>query len=146
MTRAGACIQLISTISKVYGKQSSNLTSPSRQKDEQSYQMQQYLQADPTFTERLVQSAPSMKVGKKHGMGGSVKNLKKRVAGLELVIQSSGSSTTWWRVKTYYLNLGSTEGLAALGNRAINKDSFDLALFDLLLLAIQGSTLHNPTY
>ena len=56
--------------------------------------MQQYLQADPTFTERLVQSAPSMKVGKKHGMGGSVKNLKKRVAGLELVIQSSGSSTT----------------------------------------------------
>jgi len=55
--------------------------------------MQQYLQADPTVTERLAQSAASMKGGKKHGADGSVKKLKKRVADLEEVIQSGGSST-----------------------------------------------------
>ena len=54
--------------------------------------MQQYLQADPTVTERLAQSATSMKGEKKHGTDGSVKKLKKRVADLEEVIQSGGSS------------------------------------------------------
>ena len=56
--------------------------------------MQQYLQADPTVTERLVQSATSMKAGKKHGTKASVKKLKKRVADLEEVIQSASSTAT----------------------------------------------------
>lgn len=54
--------------------------------------MQQYLQADPTVTERLVQSAASIK-GEKQGTEGSVKELKKRVAGLEGAIQGGSSST-----------------------------------------------------
>ena len=54
--------------------------------------MQQYLQADPTVTERLAQSATSMKGGKKYGTEGSIKKLKKRAADLEDVIQSGGSS------------------------------------------------------
>jgi hypothetical protein len=54
--------------------------------------MRQYLQADPTITERLAQSATSMKEGKKYGTEGSIKRLKKRVADLEEVIQSGGSS------------------------------------------------------
>ena len=52
--------------------------------------MQQYLQADPTVTERLVQSATSMK-GEKHGTEGSVKELTKRIADFEEVIQGGGS-------------------------------------------------------
>jgi len=55
--------------------------------------MQQYLQADPTVAERLVQSA-SIKAGKKHGTKASVKKLKKRVADLEEVIQSASSTAT----------------------------------------------------
>jgi hypothetical protein len=42
--------------------------------------MQQYLQADPTITERLAQSATSMdakKGSKKHGTKESMKKLKK---------------------------------------------------------------------
>ena len=57
--------------------------------------MQQYLQADQTVTERLAQSATSMegkKGRKKHGTKESMKNLKKRVADLEDVIQGTGSS------------------------------------------------------
>jgi hypothetical protein len=53
--------------------------------------MQQYLQADPTVTERLVQSATSIK-GEKQGTEGSVKELTKRVAGFEGVIQGGTSS------------------------------------------------------
>jgi hypothetical protein len=54
--------------------------------------MQQYLQADPTVVERLVQSATSMK-GKQHGTGESVKELTKRIAEFEEVIQGGSSST-----------------------------------------------------
>jgi hypothetical protein len=57
--------------------------------------MQQYLQADQTVTERLAQSATSMedkKGRKKQGTKESMKNLKKRVADLEDVIQGTGSS------------------------------------------------------
>lgn len=57
--------------------------------------MQQYFQADPTVTERLVQSATSMegrKRSKKHGTKESVKKLNKRLADLEDVIQGTGSS------------------------------------------------------
>jgi hypothetical protein len=54
--------------------------------------MRQYLQADPTVTERLAQSAASIKGGKKNGTDGSGKERKKRMADLEEVIQSGGSS------------------------------------------------------
>jgi len=57
--------------------------------------MQRYLQADPTVTERLAQSATSMegkKGSKKHITKESMKKLKKRLAGLEDVIQGTGSS------------------------------------------------------
>jgi hypothetical protein len=57
--------------------------------------MQQYLQADPTVTERLSQSATSIKGKKgreKHDTEESVKRLGKRLADVEDVIQSSGSS------------------------------------------------------
>lgn len=57
--------------------------------------MQQYLQADPTVTERIAQSATSMKDKKgrkKHGTERSVKKLKKRLADLDEVIQGGGSS------------------------------------------------------
>jgi len=83
--------------------------------------MQQYLEADPTIADRLVQSATSMKAGKRHGTKASVKKLKKWVADLEKVIQNSSSSETWWRAKNYDLNLVSIEGLAAPGIGAINK-------------------------
>jgi hypothetical protein len=53
--------------------------------------MQQYLQADPTVTERLVQSASSIK-RKKQGTEGSVKDLTKQIADLEKVIQGGGAS------------------------------------------------------
>jgi hypothetical protein len=53
--------------------------------------MQQYLQADSTITERLVQSALSTK-GKKNDMEGSVKELTKRVADLEEAIQGGVSA------------------------------------------------------
>jgi uncharacterized protein YukE len=53
--------------------------------------MQQYLQAGPTVTERLVQSATSMK-GKQHGTEGSVKELTKRIASLEETIQGGVSA------------------------------------------------------
>jgi hypothetical protein len=62
--------------------------------------MQQYLQADPTVTERMLriaQSATSMKgkTGrKKHGTEGSGKELKKRLADLDEVIQGGGSGAT----------------------------------------------------
>jgi len=54
--------------------------------------MQQYLQADPTVTERLVQSAASMK-GEKQGTDGSVKELTKRIASLEGLVQDGSSSS-----------------------------------------------------
>jgi hypothetical protein len=57
--------------------------------------MQQHLQADPTVTERLAQSATFMegkKGSKKHGTKESMKKLKKRLADLEDVIQGTGSS------------------------------------------------------
>ena len=69
--------------------------SVSRRKGEHSYQMQQYLQADPTVTKRLAQSTTSMedkKGGKKHGTKESMKKLKKRLADLEDVIQGTSSS------------------------------------------------------
>ena len=71
--------------------------SASPQKDEQSYQMQQYLQAGLTVTERIAQSATSMKgkTGrKKHSTEGSGKELKKRLADLDEVIQGGGSGAT----------------------------------------------------
>jgi len=58
--------------------------------------MQQYLQADPAVTGRLAQSATSMegnKGSKKHGTKESMKEIKKRLADLEDVIQGTGSST-----------------------------------------------------
>ncbi|CZR67819.1 uncharacterized protein PAC_17718 [Phialocephala subalpina] len=66
-----------------------------RQKDEHSYQMQQYLQADQTVTGRLAQSATSMegkKGSKKHSTKESMKKLKGRLADLEDVIQGTSSS------------------------------------------------------
>jgi len=54
--------------------------------------MQQYLQADSTVTERLVQSATSMK-GEKQGTEGPVKELTKRIADFEEAIQGGASST-----------------------------------------------------
>ncbi len=56
--------------------------------------MQQYLQADPTVTERLAQSATSKKAGKKHGTKASLKKLKKRVADLEEVVKCGSSTAT----------------------------------------------------
>lgn len=58
--------------------------------------MQQYLQADQTITECLTQSATSIegkKGSKKHGTKESMKKLKQQLAGLEYVIQGTGSST-----------------------------------------------------
>jgi hypothetical protein len=54
--------------------------------------MRQYLQADPTVTERLAQSAVSIKGEKKKGTDRSRKELNKQVADLEEVIQSGSSS------------------------------------------------------
>jgi len=57
--------------------------------------MQQYLQVDPTVTERLTQSATFMKGSKgskKHDTKESMKKLKKRLTDLEDAIQGAGSS------------------------------------------------------
>ena len=57
--------------------------------------MQQYLQVDPTVTERLTQSATFMKGSKgskKHDTKESMKKLKGRLADLEDVIQGTSSS------------------------------------------------------
>lgn len=57
--------------------------------------MQQYLQADPTITERVAQASNlvrAKKESKKHGTKGSVKELKERLADLEKVINRDSSS------------------------------------------------------